>query len=66
MAHLGEHSLSKSTFGGLDAVFKQLKPDSESVNRALLELIQKTPEPAFLLSAVLHFVEMVDQKGLLE
>ncbi len=66
MAHLGEHSLAKSTFGGLDAVFKDLKPDSESVNRALLALIQKAPEPAFLLSAVLHFVEMVDQKGLLE
>ncbi|MDE3045873.1 MAG: hypothetical protein KGJ02_04435 [Verrucomicrobiota bacterium] len=72
---LSEVSLSKKTFNGLDAVFRTFEkktfltlPDrkrSEEVNRALLGLIQKEPEPCFLLSAVLEFVERVDREDIL-
>jgi len=71
---LGNRSLQKKIFHGLDALFAQLKGLglvrnrvlSEKVNRALLERIQKEPEPCFLLSAVLDFIERVGKEALLE
>lgn len=65
MKHLGDHSLAKTTFDGVDAIVKKLK-NPEEVNPTLLSLIQKAPEPAFLLGAVLDFIEKVDSKGLIE
>lgn len=59
MAHLGEHSLAKTTFDGVDQLLKKVT-NSEEVSRTLLSLIQKAPEPAFLLGAVLDFIERVD------
>jgi inorganic pyrophosphatase/exopolyphosphatase/DNA-binding MarR family transcriptional regulator len=52
-------------FRNLSAVIKKLKPNSDSVNRALLELIQKEKTPCFLLAAVLEFIERVDQEKIL-
>lgn len=65
---LGDHRIEISRFAGLDGVVKELKglkglgdwKRSEQVNRALLELIQESAEPCFLLPAVLEFVERVD------
>lgn len=37
----------------------------DAVNRVLLERIQKAPEPAFLLSAVMHFIAEVGRRELL-
>jgi len=71
---LGDYALSKKTFPSLDSVFKEFKkikgePEkkrSETVNRTLLELIQKEEEPCFLLSSVLDFIERVDGERILE
>lgn len=72
---LGDHTVQKKKFSRLDAVFKEFQTDefrelsdrkrSEWVNRSLLELIQKEPEPCFLLSEVLDFVERVDREKIL-
>jgi hypothetical protein len=72
---LGDHQIRKARFSGLDAVFKEFETKhfkalidrkrSDRVNRALLELIQKEPEPCFLLAAVLDFVERVERKKIL-
>lgn len=72
---LGEHHFQKKVFSDLDAVFASFsekeflqlgdRKRSEKVNRALLELIRKEAEPAFLLSAVLNFVEEIDRKNIL-
>ena len=53
------------SFGQAD--FRKLREDqrSERVNRALLELIQKEPEPAFLLPAVMEYIYLVEQEGVL-
>jgi hypothetical protein len=73
---LGDIVLSKKSFAGLDAVFREFEKKefmklvdrkrSDLLNRALLHLIQKEPEPCFLLSAVLEYIERVDHEKLLE
>ncbi len=72
---LGDFSVGREGFSDLDAVFGRFEAKefeglvdrkrSELVNRALLELIQKEPEPCFLLPHVLEFVERVDREKLL-
>ena len=67
---LGNHLLQKKTFRGVDALLKRLRSfkgriRSEKTNRALLEKIRKEPEPCFLLSSVLDFIERVDRDGLI-
>lgn len=70
---LGDHLITVQFFDGLDSVIKKLKNSkvkidrkkSDLVNRALLELIQKEPEPCFLLPAVLEFVKRVDEAKIL-
>ncbi len=74
-ALLGEYSVPKKKFPRIDAVFKEFEKKefkdlidrkrSERINRVLLELIQKEPEPCFILSEVLDFVEKVDEGKLL-
>lgn len=73
---LGDYPLRKSLFANLDPLFLEFRkkefatmPDrkrSERVNRALLELIQKEPEPCFLLAAVLAFVERIEREKILD
>ena len=72
---LGDVLLLKKTFVNLDAVYQDFeekafkclsdRQKSDQINRALLACIQKEPEPCFLLSSVLEFIETVDQKKLL-
>ncbi len=70
---LGDHSITVQFFDGLDAIIKKIKNSktpidrkrSDLVNRALLELIQKEPEPCFLLPAVLEFVRRIDEGKIL-
>ncbi len=72
---LGDLSFSTKSFSNLPEVlssfetkeFQKLgdRQRSDKVNRALLELIQKEKEPAFLLREVLDFVEKVDTKNYL-
>ena len=73
---LGDVLLLKKTFVNLDAVYQEFeekafkclsdRQKSDQINRALLACIQKEPEPCFLLSSVLEFIETVDQKKLLD
>ncbi|MBS0625085.1 MAG: hypothetical protein JSS32_03455 [Verrucomicrobia bacterium] len=73
---LGDVEIKRRTFADLDAIFKQFhtkefnslidRKRSEKINRTLLELIQKEPEPCFLLPQVLDFVERVDTEKLLQ
>lgn len=73
---LGDYVFQPKTFSHLDTHFKQFEkkefkslPDrkrSDQINRTLLELIQKEPEPCFLLSHVLDFVVKVDQKKFID
>jgi len=71
---LGDHSITVRFFDGLDAAIKKLKgfktpidrERADKVNRTLLELIQKEPEPCFLLPAVLEFVRSVDEAKILQ
>lgn len=73
---LGDFSFPLKKFPRLGPVFKEFEqkefkclPDrgrSQKVNETLLRLIQKEPEPCFLLSAVLDFVEQIDQGKVLE
>ena len=75
MKKLSDVSLEKKSFTSLDTVFRVFekrsflelsdRKRSEEINRALLHLIQKEPEPCFLLSAVLEYVERVDREKLL-
>ncbi|MEL7431488.1 MAG: hypothetical protein AAGI90_03030 [Chlamydiota bacterium] len=72
---LGSFRFSLRAFENLEAVFATFYEESfqklgdrkrsEVVNKALLSLIQKEPEPAFLFPQVLHFIEKVDQENLL-
>ncbi len=65
--HLGDRSFQKKTFP-LTPIIKKLKKStlgsnrSDEVGRILLDLIQKEPEPCFLLAAVLDFVERIDRE----
>ncbi len=73
---LGDVVLSKKSFTDLDAAFREFEKKefkslvdrkrSDLVNKTLLELIQKEPEPCFLLPAVLEFLERADKEKLLE
>ncbi|MEM8628999.1 MAG: hypothetical protein AAGF04_02865 [Chlamydiota bacterium] len=72
---LGSLQFSQKTFRDIDAVFARFyepsfqalgdRQRSNLINRVLLDLIQKEPEPAFLLREVLDFVERVDRENLL-
>lgn len=70
---LGNHKITIRFFDNLDPIIEELKgfkklvdrKRSEKVNRALLELIQKEPEPCFLLPAVLEFVKRIEQEKIL-
>lgn len=73
---LGDIECLKKTFPDIDKAFQEFKKKefcelidrkrSEKVNRTLLNLIQKEPEPCFLLSAVLEFVGRVCQEEILD
>lgn len=73
---LGDVVLRRATFSDLESSFREFstrefqglidRKRSEWVNRVLLELIQKEPEPCFLLAAVLEFIERVEKEGLLQ
>jgi len=75
MAKLGDFHFEKKSFKDLDEVFKRFYQDdfkklgdrqrSDLINQTLLELIQKEDEPCFLLSAVLNFVERIDEEDVL-
>ncbi len=47
--------------------FRKLREEqrNERVNRTLLELIQKEPEPAFLLPAVMEYIYYIEHEGIL-
>lgn len=72
---IGEYTLQVKSFPEVEQTVKkfldknfQKKPDrerSESVNSELLSLIQKAPEPAFLLSEVLDYVHRIDKEDVL-
>jgi len=73
---LGDVVLSRKSFPGLGVAFRSFEKKSfhslplwektDLLNKTLLELIQKEPEPCFLLSAVLEFFEKVSKEKLLE
>lgn len=72
---IGDYHYQKRPFGKIDEVFQTFYEDdfqkfsdrkrSDFVNRALLELIKKEPEPCFLLPSVLDFVERIDREDIL-
>lgn len=70
---LGDHKITIRLFDGLDEIIRELKglkhladrKKSEKVNQILLSLIQREPEPCFLLSAVLQFIERIDREQIL-
>ena len=71
---LGDFKIKRGEFAHLDLIFKQFETKefkeltyqqkSDKINRELLSLIRKEPEPCFLLPHVLGFIERVDQEGL--
>lgn len=71
---LGEHGIDRLSFPELDEIFVRLQSSAfqqltrrrqfKEVNRTLLNLIQKAPEPAFLLYAVLEFIDRVNHESL--
>ncbi len=71
---LGGYVYSKYSFPGLDQVIAGFQEPSfrqrvrrqqfTEVNKTLLRLIQQAPEPAFLLPAVLEFMELVNRESL--
>jgi len=72
---LGSFKISYDSFQDLEAVFEDFcDPQFEAlserkkfkrINKTLLELIQNTEEPCFLLGAVCDFIEKVNSKRLL-
>lgn len=74
--NLGDHPIQTKRFPHLDAVFNEFRKKdflslsdrkrSEKVNAVLYQLIAQESEPCFLLSAVLGFIEKVDQEKILE
>ena len=74
--NLGAVELPLSKFDNLSATFKEFKTKefrslneqqkNERVNRILLDLIQKTPTPCFLLPAVLDYIDGVDALKMME
>ena len=67
--HLGEISFQKKKFSDVKETLQDLKKTglsiekerSDAVSAALCSLIQKEPEPCFLLSAVLDFIEQTGE-----
>jgi hypothetical protein len=67
---LGDLNFKKGSFSKIDAVFSEFKKKefrsltdwhrSDRVSRALLGLIQKEPEPCFLLAAALDFIQRIE------
>lgn len=76
MAHLGDFTLEKESFKNSASVFREFKTaqfqklnEKEKrgvVNQALHQFIKETPEPCFLLSAVLDFIEKIVQEAILD
>lgn len=72
---IGDYHFDKKPLQGAEEAFQAFyKEDfqkltdrsrSDLVNRTLLDLIQKEPDPAFLLPGVLDFVERVDREDIL-
>jgi hypothetical protein len=72
---LGDFKIKRGEFAHLDLVFKQFETKefkgliyqqkSDKINRELLSLIRKEPEPCFLLPHVLGFIQRVDRENLL-
>ncbi len=72
---LGDVNFSKKTFQGIEDAFHEFnkkeflelidRKRSEKVNQALLSMIQKEPEPCFLLSAAIDFVARVNREEIL-
>ncbi|QVL55430.1 MAG: hypothetical protein KFB95_08995 [Simkaniaceae bacterium] len=73
---LGEYPFESKTFEGLDGIFETFQTKefqeknehgkSDFVNRALVDLILKAPEPSFLLEGVVEYIGRVDQEKVLE
>lgn len=72
---IGDYVFERQSLEGVDEAFKTFYQEefknltdrkrSDTVNRTLLQLIQKQNEPAFLLAGVLDFVERVDREDIL-
>ncbi len=72
---LGSYTVQRRLFEGVEKDLQRLSLSEadqpewhrfEAVNRYLLQKIQAEPEPAFLLPAVLDFIDRVDQAKLLK
>ncbi|MCB1107077.1 MAG: hypothetical protein KDK76_03165 [Chlamydiia bacterium] len=73
---LGEYPFESKKFEGLDKVFESFQTKEfqernahdkgDFISRALVELIQKAPDPAFLLEAVIDFTSRVEEGKYLE
>jgi hypothetical protein len=76
LLHLGNALFKSQFFSGLDKVFacfhepdfKNLKAKRrfQLINNKLLELIQETPAPSFLLPAVIDFIDRVNTEDILK
>lgn len=74
--HLGDHKITPEKFPELQTVFEEFltlefknlndMQKSERVNSVLLQLIQKTPLPAFLLGPVIDFIDQINRKKILD
>ena len=72
---LGEYGIEYEPFKELEGVFSQFHTPAfkslsarkrfKKVNRALLQLIEETPEPCFLLPAILSFISRVNAEKIL-
>ncbi len=73
---LGDYPLRLYTFPNLDAIFKEFQQPAfrqlsarkkfARVNQLLLTLIQKSPEPSFLLAAIVEYIDKVNEGKLLK
>ncbi|MCB1109416.1 MAG: hypothetical protein KDK64_00395 [Chlamydiia bacterium] len=73
---LGDYPFESKTFGDLDKVFEAFREKAfqeknahdkgDFVNRALVDLILKAPEPSFLLEGVVDFMGRIEQEGIVE
>jgi len=73
---LGDFLLSPQAFYGLDNIFQEFqteefsllndKQKGDKVNRVLVILIQKCAAPCFLLSAVINYIDRVNELCILE
>ncbi|NRA89997.1 MAG: hypothetical protein HRU43_02565, partial [Simkaniaceae bacterium] len=73
---LGEHPFKSKTFSRLEEVCASFKTSdfkeknehdkADFVNSALVKLVHETPEPCFLLDAVVDFIGKVEEEKVLE